>query len=65
MMPTIGRIVHYQKSGEPLAALITAVNEDGTVNLAVFSSWGSTYPEHRISDAAEPTAGHWNWPPRT
>jgi hypothetical protein len=47
--PTIGRIVHYEPhpgdpgynvSPETRAAIIAGINEDGTVNLAVFDRYG-------------------------
>jgi hypothetical protein len=73
--PSVSRDVHYTDSvhGGPLAAKVTAVHEDGTVDLTVF-------PPHEVAvktgfvftvthvpcgpGAAEPAPGCWNWPPR-
>ena len=72
MQPTIGRIVHYTNLGdkdgkyppETQAALITAVNEDGTVSLKIFYRTG-IFDMASVPYAQEPQRGHWNWPPRT
>ena len=63
--PSVGRIVHYSHSGTPLAAIITMVHTDTTINLTVFAqngdSWGRqtvSYNEDRV------THGTWSWPPR-
>lgn len=65
MRPTVGRIVHYTNLGdkdgrfppETQAAIITGVNEDGTVTLHIFMPC--------VPFSEEPlTRGHWNWPPR-
>lgn len=68
--PTIGRIVHYQSFGtpggeylpEPRAAIITEVTGD-TVGLFVANPTG-LFLNRDVPFAAEPTPGHWNWPPR-
>ncbi|AFN37792.1 hypothetical protein FGG44_gp02 [Mycobacterium phage MacnCheese] len=73
MTPTVGRIVHYQPffttehEAEPRAAIVTAVNGDGTVNLFVFGpSLGDTLGLDSVRHACndDPTEGRWNWPPR-
>lgn len=77
--PSVGRIVHYHTPGHgsyqvspPLRpAIITAVNDDGTVALHVFFGDGERH--EGIHDAGrltvpyseEPKAGHWSWPPRS
>lgn len=75
MKPTIGRIVHYQSYGtpngefkpEPRAAIITGLNEDGTISLCVLNPNG-LFLNNKVSmggpDADTPTPGCWNWPPR-
>lgn len=71
MTPSIGRVVHYQSYGtpggeylaEPRAAIITAVNDDGTVGLCVLNPTGQFF-NTSVPGAETPTPGHWNWPPR-
>ena len=67
MTPTVGRIVHVnmpENSEYPaavLAALITKVNEDSTVNLCVFGHTGFGW---RLNVAQGSESGQWDWPPR-
>ncbi len=73
--PTIGRIVHYHSYGTPggefkseaRAAVVTAVNENGTIDLFIMNPTG-IFLNRGISaggpDADTPTPGCWNWPPR-
>ena len=69
--PSIGRIVHYTNLGdkdgrypsEAQAAIITGVNEDGTVALHIFYKTGQ-FDMPSVPFSEEPlTRGHWNWPP--
>jgi hypothetical protein len=72
--PSIGRMVHYQSYGtpggefksDPRAAVVTAVNADGTVDLFVMNPTG-IFLNRNVSaggpDASTPTPGCWNWPP--
>lgn len=70
-VPTIGRIVHFQTYGsaggahpsEPMAAIVTGTYANDDVNLFVIYENGTSH-KHGIPFAAEPTPGHWNWPPR-
>jgi hypothetical protein len=74
--PSISRDVHFHDSvyGGPLAAKITTVHADGTVDLIVFPPVevakvaGVVFHianVHASSGAAEaPETGCWNWPPR-
>lgn len=74
--PTIGRIVHYTNLGDRdgkyppsvQAALITGVNEDGTVALHVFYKTGQfdlPAVENTPADAgSEDARGKWAWPAR-
>ena len=70
MIPSVGRVVHYQSYGtpggeylpEPRAAVITSVTED-KVGLAILNPTGMFFNEN-VPHAEEPTPGHWNWPPR-
>lgn len=78
--PTIGQIVHYCPANherwqhldaacqetETWAALVTAIDWDGSLSLVVY--WpdasgiiGKTF----VRGADEPTPGHWNWLPST
>lgn len=76
MTPTVNRAVHFQHETaelypKPLAAVITVVNDDGTVGLTIFMPPlppnGTATIEGRLrapfSDTPKP--GHWNWPPRS
>lgn len=74
MNPTIGRIVHYTNLGdkdgryppEIQAAIITGLNQDGTVSLKIFYRTGIfDMPSVPQSDAEAGTAdarGKWAWP---
>lgn len=70
MKPTVGRIVHYQPMGQPddraRAAIITCVHSNGSVALRVFHPVANNMDVtlDMVREAAEPTAGCWNWPPR-
>jgi hypothetical protein len=69
MKPTIGRTVHYADPADlsyPAdikAAIITGLNEDGTVSLVVFYQTGIIHLV-RVPRSDEPQHGHWHWPPR-
>jgi hypothetical protein len=64
--PSIGRIVHFHEDGGPYAAIITAVNQDGTAELATVGR-NSLYFQHNVSmggpEGDVPTKGCWTWPP--
>lgn len=72
--PSIGRIVHYTNLGdrdgkyppEVQAALITGVNDDGTVWLHVFYRTGEfNISSCEFTDApagSEQARGKWTWP---
>jgi hypothetical protein len=71
MSPSVGRIVHYTNLGdkdgkyppEQQAAMITGVNDDGTVALKIFYKTGIfDMPSVPYSETYE--RGHWSWPPR-
>jgi hypothetical protein len=70
MKPTIGRIVHYTNLGdkdgrfppETQAAIITGVNDDGTVALHIFYKTGQ-FDMPAVPYSETPARGHWNWPP--
>jgi hypothetical protein len=75
VIPTVGRIVHYQSYGTPNAeyvsqarsAVITAVpygvvNTEGQVSLAVFNPTGLFFND-RVEYSENPKAGCWSWPP--
>lgn len=66
--PTVGRVVHYREDAdaEPLAAVVAAVGEDGTVSLGVFTVNGTVQGVREVAheDDAEPGACRWSWPPK-
>jgi hypothetical protein len=67
MKPTVGRIVHYSPSdlyfrGETWAAIVTAVHEDGSVNICAFSKKGDPTPLSKVCEGDRP--GTWSWPLR-
>jgi hypothetical protein len=66
--PSVGRIVHYHyPDAGPIAAIVTAVNKDGTCELTLFHAHPNFSATIRKSDvlyAVGPRALHWNWPPR-
>lgn len=76
MKPTVGRIVHYTNLGDRdgryppqvQAAIITGVNDDGTVALHIFYKTGQfdmqTVPKSDAAPGSDAARGHWNWPPR-
>jgi len=68
--PSVGRIVLYTDAynGPALAGIVTAVNLDGTVDLAVFypqTIERLRYIEYVDADAGtEDARGRWTWPRR-
>lgn len=64
--PSVGSMVHFHEEGGPYSAIITALNENGTVELATFGR-NSLYFQHNVSmggpDGATPSKGAWTWPP--
>ena len=66
--PTVGRIVHYQETenSDPLAAVVCAVLEDGTLSLSVFNGNGHPSGARGVpsAEAAEEGAPRWSWPPK-
>lgn len=70
--PTVGRVVHYHSYGTPggefkpeaRAATITAVNDNGTVDVCVLNPTGFFF-NRGVKFADTPTAGCVTWPPRT
>ena len=67
MKPSIGRIVHYQPTGnepETVAAIITAVRDSGAVNLAAFLPSAEYFKVVDVPYSETPKSGCWSWPPR-
>lgn len=63
MIPSVGRIVHYQDSeGKTLAAVVVAV-VDNVVNLAVWNEFGRQFTALNVKQGN--CKEHWDWPPRT
>jgi hypothetical protein len=71
-VPSIGRVVHYHSYGtpkgeylpKPIAAIITQVNDDGTVGLCIFNPTGLFFNTNVPYDQSDTLPGHWSWPPR-
>lgn len=73
-IPTVGRIVHYTNLGDrdgrfppdTIAALVTKVNDDGTIALTTFYPTGTftlARVEYTDADAGSDGArGKWTWP---
>lgn len=74
--PSIGRIVHYTNLGDRdgkypptiQAAVVTGINDDGTVSLHVFYKTGQfDLASCAFTDApagSEGARGKWGWPAR-
>jgi len=71
MKPSVGRIIHFAPPQECTGpesltlypAIITQVNEGGTVELVTFGP-NSVYFQHSISFSEELKPGTWSWPPK-
>lgn len=69
-IPSIGRIVHYQRFGspggehkaEPSPAVITQVYENDECQLFVMNPNGVYFNRTPFSETPKP--GCWSWPPR-
>ena len=58
--PTVGRIVHLTgANGQPIAAIVTEVLEEGDIRATPFLPEGPEWCE-----ATEPGQAGWSWPPR-
>lgn len=76
MTPTIGRVVHYTNLGDrdgkypptAQAAMVTGLNDDGTVSLHVFYKTGqfdlASCAFTEAASGSEDARGKWSWPPR-
>ena len=76
MKPTIGRIVHYTNLGDKdgkyppqiIAAMVTKVNDDGTVALKAFYPTGifdmPNVPQTEEPAGSDAARGKWAWPAR-
>jgi hypothetical protein len=67
--PSVGRILHYviDVEADHLAAIVTRVNQDGSLDLAVFNPEpdGRVRPATNIVEDIEKTLSHtWHWPER-
>ena len=66
--PSIGRIVVYNHPGssdgkfppKKSPALVQKVNDDGTVEMVVFSVYGGLFFNHDVEQGDGPS--QWNWP---
>jgi hypothetical protein len=78
--PTVGRVVHYYPGtneslsqmhagtpdAKPMAAFVTAVHDDGKINLAVFDADAHMVSRHNVTlvqgdDVPNPEVGHAQW----
>ena len=65
MLPSIGRVVVYNHRKFPAKVspgIIQRVNDDGTVEMIVFSVYGGIFFNHAVSQGDGPS--QWNWPSR-
>jgi len=67
--PSVGRIVHYRNFGTPgelvcRAAVVTTVDVDGTVGLAVLQPVGASFSVGHEQDETSKAYGTWHWPER-
>lgn len=67
--PSVGRIVHYtaKPNGEHWAAMITSVDEQGYVTLAMFPPGDDPYSPtgryaHKFAQGEPGDLGMWHWP---
>jgi hypothetical protein len=69
-VPTVGRIVHVvgaRRGVEPVAAIVTAVHPNLTVEVHAFPAAGGYMPgpEPRlVHDPTGTNTNSWRWPPR-
>lgn len=63
MQPSQGRVVHYKEMDATFAAKVVLVNEDGTVNLAVYAHDGTTIVGRQNVQQGDDDL-QWQWPPR-
>lgn len=61
-IPKIGDIVRFHEEGGPYAALVAAVNPDGSLELATFGK-NSLYFQHGVKEVAVTSEqkGRWSW----
>lgn len=68
--PSVGRIVHYVPDNRPdapapcLAAIMTDVRTDETVDLVVFDTHSSTHWHNVPNSEPVHQRGTWHWPER-
>ncbi len=71
--PSIGRIVIYNHPGsadglhkpKQSPAIVQKVNEDGTLEMVVFSVYGGLFFNHNVPEASYDMApSTWQWPAR-
>ena len=60
---SLGRIVHFVDFDSSLrAAIVTAVHDEITVNLTVFTSGGAIMPQTSVTWSRDLVPGTWRWP---
>ncbi len=75
--PSIGRIVIYNHPGsadglhspKQSPAIVQKVNDDGTLEMVVFSVYGGLFFNHNVKQSTAPAGGvpdpsSWEWPTR-
>lgn len=68
-VPSVGRVVHYVIDPElpPLAAIVTAVNDDqpeGTASLVIFKEHLQFFRKNLAFDPSGEKSNTWHWPAR-
>ena len=70
--PSCGRIIHYvaygtpggeYKPGQCRPAIVTEVNDDGTVKVTIFQTEG-TFTKQALCQDEQKKPGTWHWPER-
>jgi len=74
MKPSIGRVVVYNHPGsadgkfppKQSPAIVQKVNEDGSIEMVVFSVYGGLFFNHDVaySPIETPAPSTWSWPAR-
>ena len=69
--PSVGRIVHFKENregAECIAAIITKINNDGTVVLTLFEPFKSmnifATVDYQGKNPLSQLVGEWHWPER-
>lgn len=62
---SVGRNVHFSEDGKRcLHANVSAVNEDGTINIGYLAATGGSRQAQNVNETPGPAMGTWHWPER-